>query len=140
MELAIYRKRKSYKLITFILIGIAIFCLIPNAILLASALTDPTIGMTGVNNSDLTVGMTGVENSDLLLDFNGADWHINPSEQPVMLAIPLVFLAVAILLLINLALSEEKNIKNLIYAAILIIIALTMLASIQFNINSLLGG
>lgn len=139
MELAIYRK-KNYKGFVFALLAIAIFCLIPNVILLADALTDPTIGMAGVNNSDLTVGMTGVENSDPLLDFNGADWHVDPSQQPLMLIIPLVFFAVAILLLIDLALSEEKKLVNLIYAAILIFIAVAMLGAIQFNINSLLGG
>jgi hypothetical protein len=85
-------------------------------------------------------GNLGVENSDLLLFNDGSDWHINPSEQPTMLIIPLVFLSVAILLLIQVAMSEDKSIKKLIYAAVLIIIALAMLSGIQFSVNTLLGG
>jgi hypothetical protein len=140
MELAIYRKQNKYKIATFIMVAICVLCIVPNAILLASALTDPTIEMSGVNNSELTIGRTGVNGSDQLLDYNGADWHVNPTEQPLMLIIPLVFFAVALLLLIQMALSEDKSISNLIYAAILIIMALALLTSVQFNINSLLGG
>jgi cytochrome bd-type quinol oxidase subunit 1 len=138
MESVMYRKNNQ-KTITIIMVML-ILCLIPVSIVVASALTDPTVGIN--NNSDLTAGMSGVNNSDLLLDFNGADWHINPSDSfyPIMIIIPLVFLAVAILILINFVLAEEKDIKNLIYAAVFIIIALAMLANMQFNINSFLGG
>jgi hypothetical protein len=122
------------------MVVLCIVCIIPTAIVFASAITDPTIGMSGVNNSDLTVGMTGVENSDLLLDNNPADWHINPSEQPLLLIIPLIFFALALLLLIDMAFSEDKNIKKLIYAAILIIMALALLSGVQFNVNNILGG
>jgi len=140
MELAIYRKKSNHKIIAIIMAVICVFCLVPNAILLADALNQPTIGMTGINNSDLTVGMTGILNSDLLIDNNVADWHINPSEQPVMLIIPLVFLSVALLLLIQVAFSEDKSIKKLIYAAVLIMIALALLSGVQFSVNTLLGG
>jgi hypothetical protein len=119
---------------------LCIVCIIPTAIVFASAITDPTIGMNGVNGSQLTVGMTGVEHSDLLLDYNPADWHINPSEQPSLLIIPLVFFAFALLLLIDMAFSKDKDIKKLIYAAILIMMALALLQGVQFNVNSLLGG
>lgn len=140
MELAIYRKRNNYRIIAIIMAAICALCLIPASIVLASVLNDATIGMTGVNNSDLTAGMTGVGNGDLLIDNDGTGIHINPSQYPLLPIIPLVFLAVALLLLINLAFSEDKSIKKLIYAAILIIIALSMLASIQFSVTNLLGG
>lgn len=140
METALYRKKSNYQVIAVVMAVICLFLLVTNAIVFASALNDPTIGMTGVNNSDLTVGMTGVENSDLLIDNNPADWHINPSEQPLLLVIPLVFFALALLLLIDTAFSEDRSIKKLIYAAILIMMALAMLGSVQFSVNSLLGG
>jgi hypothetical protein len=140
MELSIHRK--NYRAITIIMVVACVFCLIPLSIVMASALTDPTIGMNGVNNSSLTVGRNALDDSTRLLDNDAADWHISPSDSvyPIMILVPFVFLVVALLLLIQMALSEDKSIKNLIYAAILIIIALSMLSGIQFSINSLLGG
>lgn len=138
MELTMKRSNR----LRVIVIIATILCLIPISIVVAAAFNQPTIGMAGVNNSDLTVGMSGVNNSDLLLDYDASDWHISPSDSvyPIMIIVPLVFFAVGLLLLIQLALSEDKSLKNLIYAAVLIIIALSMLAGIQFNINSFLGG
>lgn len=141
MELAIYRKKTNKLKITAIFLAVVcLACLVPATMVFASALTDPTIGMTGVNNSDLTVGMTGVNNGDLLLDFDAADWHLNPSEYPIALAIPVVFFAVALLMILNMILADRVELKTIIYVAILISVALAMLASIQLNTNSLWGG
>lgn len=122
------------------MVVICLACLFPLGVGLASVFSQPTIGMTGVNDSNLTVGMTGVSNNDILIDFDAADWHINPSEYPILLIIPTVFFGVALFLIVSFALSEDKSIKNLIIAGILITVALAMLAGVQASTDTLLGG
>lgn len=138
MELAYKRIDKKYCKILIVLS--CLFVLIPTAVVFASALTQPLIGMIGVDDSQLTIGMVGINNSDRLIDFSKSDWHINPSEYPIMLSIPLIFFLVASLFIIQFALSEDKSIKKLVIAAILITIALALLSGVQFNVNMLLGG
>jgi len=139
MELALRRNNKKYFLIPLIVICISI--LVPVSIVFANSFTYPFVGMSGVNNSELTIGRTGVGTSDFLIDFD-APAHINPSSPsyPVMIIIPLVFLAVAILILAKLVFSEDIDLKILIIAAILVIIAISMLVSMQSQITSLIGG
>ena len=140
MELAIYRKTNNHHIITIMMVVICIVLMIPSIVVLASALTDPTIGMTGVNNSQLTVGMTGINHDDLLLDYNPADWHINPSDQPLLIVIPLVFLAFSILLIFYMLETKQHPLKILLTIGILIYIALALLPNINNIVNSLLGG
>ena len=142
MELAMHRKQGiSKKWILFPLLILCLVMLIPSAIVFASALDDPTIGMNGVNDSDLTIGMTGVNHSDLLIE-RGNNGHVNPSAMyfPLMMIVPLVFFALAILLILGMVFTDGLNIKGLILVAILIIIALALLAGVNFRTNSLLGG
>lgn len=138
MELAMARNRTDNKPLTILLVAICLIVMIPTAYVLASALTDPTIGRAGVANNDLTIGMVGVTHNDVLID-NGPPPTLSANEFPLMLIIPLVFLAVALLLLVQLVLDEPRDIKKLVIAAVLITIALTLLNVIQFNVNSLIG-
>ena len=125
------------------LIPLLIACLImvvPSAIVFANAMTDPYVGMSGVNNSDLTAGMTGVNRSDLLIDWDNPG-HINPSSPSygTMMAIPLIFFLLAILLILGMVFSKELNLKMLIIVAVLISLALALLSGVNFSTNSLLG-
>ena len=141
MEQVIYRKRTNKKLWLIPLIGFCLIMLVPSSIVFANAFTQPTIGMNEVTDSDLTVGMTGITSSDRLIDF-GNNGHINPTSVgfPVMMLIPLIFFFLALLLLLAMVFGEGLNIKGLIMVAILITIALALLASVNFSVNTLVGG
>jgi hypothetical protein len=140
MEL-VMRKQSNKKWFLIPLIVICLTILVPVSIVLANSFTYPFVGMSGVNNSNLTIGRTGVGTSDFLIDFD-APAHINPSSPsyPVMIIIPLVFLAVAILLLVKMALSDDLDLKMLIIIGIMIIISIAMLISMQSQITTLIGG
>ena len=143
MELVLSRKKNNVwvKTIVIAMIAVCLVYIVPTSLVLAGYWNDPTVGMFGVNNPDLTVGMTGVDNPDLLVEVRDFSLiYPDTAGYGLFIIIPLIFLAVAVLLLMNLVLSEEKDIKHLIYAAILIYVAISMLQSVQFNINSLLGG
>jgi len=141
MELSIKKERWGNKIIPLILLVLSIMLLIPSAVIFASALTQPLIGMNGVNNSGLTVGMNGITSSDRLIDF-GDSGNLNPDSPSFRLAglLPLIILVVAILLLINMVFAEEVKLKNIIFAAVLILLALAFLVTIQSNVTGLLGG
>jgi len=115
-------------------------CLIPTMIVFASALTQPLVGMNGVNNSGLTIGRTGSNNSNLTLDKGNTGGHINPSQYPLFPIIPIVLFMVSLLIIVIFILQENKDIRFLIYAGIIIIFALLLLSLVQTNINALLGG
>ena len=140
MEMVLRNKKLNKKLILIPLLILCLLMAVPSSIVFANALTDPTIGMTGVDNSDLTVGMSGVSESDFLIDFDNPG-HINPSSSvyPVMMIVPLIFFLLAILLILDMVFSG-LDIKKLIIVAILIVIALALLAGVNFSTNSLLGG
>lgn len=141
MELAIYRKKSNNRLVTTIMVVICLICLIPSAIVLASALTQPYIGMAGVNNSDLTVGMQPFDDSSRLIDYGGT-WHLNPNSSAFQLAnlLPLIFLVVGILLVWYMIEKEQPGVRILIVIAILIYFLLALLPSIQEMVTNLLGG
>jgi len=141
MELTIKREKWGNKFIPLVLLFLSVILLIPSAVIFASALTQPLIGMNGVNNSGLTVGMNGVTSSDRLIDF-GDSGNLNPNSPAFHLAnlLPLIILVVAIFLLLNMLFAEEVQLKNIIFAAVLILIALAFLVSIQSNVTDLLGG
>lgn len=138
MELALKRKQHS-KWILLPLIVLCLVMLVPSSIVLANALTDPYIGRSGIDNSDLTAGFNN--SSDLLIDWDNPG-HINPSSAvyPVMIIVPLIFFALALLILLGMAFTEGLTIKGLIIVGILIFIALALLAGVNFSTNSLLGG
>ena len=142
MEAALSQKQNNKRWVLTFLFLICMVGLIPSFVVFANALTDPTIGMSGVNDSQLTVGMTGVNNSNLLIDFNASDWHINPSSSvyPVMMAVPLIFFIVALLFILGLAFNPELNIKGVLIVALLIFVALALLVFVNSQTNSLLGG
>jgi len=138
MELAI-RRRQPNKLILIPFLIISMVCLIPAAIVFANAFTDPTIGMSGVNNSDLTAGFNG--SGDILIDFDNPG-HINPSSMSygLMIIVPLIFLLLAIILVLSMVFGDGLDLRKLILVAVLIITALALLAGVNFSTNSLLGG
>jgi hypothetical protein len=141
MELAIYRK-KNHKTIALTMAVVCVLCLIPITFVIASALTDPTIGMNGVNNSQLTVGRTGVNGSDQLIDNGSHSTILNPSSGAGQLAVTtvIVFMAFSILLILYEIETKKKPIYLLLTIAILIYIALALLPNINSIVNNLLGG
>lgn len=141
MELTLKLQQLNKK---WVLIPLAIICvvmLVPTAIAFANAINDPTIGMSGVNDSDLTIGMSGLGTSDFLIE-RGNNGHINPSSAvyPVAIIVPLIFFALALLLIVSMAFGEGLDLKKLILIAVLITIALALLAGVNFSTNSLFGG
>lgn len=132
-------KRKDNKLISIVMAIICVLCLIPTAVVFANAVTkQPTIGMSGVNNSGLTIGMTTLDNSSKLIDTNESQpSSLTSTETPFLIIIPLIFFLLALFLIMQVAFSEDKDFKKLVYAAILIFVALALLGAIQFHINGL---
>ena len=140
MELALQRKRSNPRIIVIMAV-MAVLCLIPPAIVLASALNDPTIGMTGVNNSQLTLGMHATDDSTRLLDNSGHPTILNPSSPAGQLAIiiPLIFIFLGILLIWYLIETKQSGIKILVVIAVLIYVLLALLPSINDIVRNLLG-
>lgn len=141
MELTLKRQQFNKK---WILVPLAIICLVmlvPTAIAFANAINDPTIGMSGVNDSGLTIGMAGLGTSDFLIE-RGNNGHINPSSEvyPVAIIVPLIFFALALLLIVSMAFGDGLDIKKLIIIALLIMIALALLAGVNYSTNNLFGG
>jgi hypothetical protein len=141
MELAIYRKRNN-KTVTIIMAVIFGLCLIPVSIVLASALSSSTMGMTGVNNSQLTVGMNAIDNSTRLMDNSSHPTILNPSSGAGQMAVVtvLIFLAFAILLVLYEVETQRPPLVILLTIGVLIYMALALLPAINTMVTTLLGG
>lgn len=140
MELALKRERS--KVIPIALLSVCLLLLVPSAVVFANSIaSNPAIGFTGVNNPDLTVGMVGISNSERLID-SGNTNHLNPSSAAFQLGalLPLIFIAAALLMLMKILLSDEVELKTIVIAAVLILIALVFLINIQGSVTGLLGG
>ena len=141
MELAMYRKRNN-KTITIIMAVVIALCLIPISIVVASALNQPTIGMTGVNNSQLTIGMHALDDSTKLIDNGINPATVSPSSGAGQMAIVtvLVFLAFAILLILYEIETKKPALIILLTIGVLIYMALALLPAINNMVTHLLGG
>ena len=140
MELVSYRKRNN-KTIAIILAVILALCLVPVAIVVASALNQPTIGMTGVNNSQLTVGMHATDDSTRLMDSGSTPSILNPSSPAGQMTIVtvIIFLVLAILLILYEVETHRHPIVILLTIGILIYVALALLPAINIMVRNLLG-
>ena len=133
------KKKKNISLI--LLIAMAVFLLIPATGAVASALSGHYfIGLSGVTGGNPSIGMYG---SSVHQGIGFDDWHINinpasPAGSTVLL-IPLIFLAAFIFLMLSMLFSGKVDLKVLIWAAVLIIIAFVLLSVINIGTHGLLG-
>jgi hypothetical protein len=142
VEVAIRKRQFNQWISTTVLLVICLMLFVPSVIAFASALNQPTIGMTGVNNSQLMLGMHATDDSTRLIDSSGHPSSLNPSSPAFQLGsmLPLIFIVLAILLILKMLDEGKLNIKVLILIGILIYLALAFLPNIQQAITNLLGG
>ena len=131
-------KFKKYKLAW---IALAFFAVLIPLIVLAVSSPYPYVGMSGIYNSNVYVGMAGVIHSRWDIGDNVPATYINPSSPlgNFLSLYPVIFVAFAVLSLINIMSKKGYPVINLIIGAVLIYIALAFLSGINANINSILG-
>lgn len=142
LELAIRKRRYSSKIFLIALLALCSVLFIQSAIVFAQAsILQPYIGMDGVNNPTLTIGMDTVDDSSRMIDRSGHSGYLNPSSPGFQLAsiIPMIFIAMAILLIFNMIETGKPNIKVLILIGILIYLTIAFMPTIQSIITGLLG-
>jgi hypothetical protein len=136
------KKRANYnKMVLVILLVMTLILLIPSSAVLAAALSGHyLIGLTSVTGSNPSVGMTGINVYPHIEYLAGAN-HLNPSSASGTFVsfLPILFLAVAILILLNMLFSGNVDLKQLVWAVILIVVAFAALAIINGGLRGLLG-
>jgi hypothetical protein len=138
MELTL--KRNNYNIITLIMVAL-VLCLIPISIVIASALTQTTIGMNGVINSQLTVGRNAADDSTRLMDsiWNPAIVHPDSAEGQMAIETEIIFVAFAILLILYEVETKEKPLVILLTVALIIYMAFALLPAINDILRNILG-
>ena len=138
MELTL--KQTNYtKLVIFI--AICSLCLIPISIVMASALTQTTIGMNGVANSQLTLGRNAADDSTRLMDsiWNPAIVHPDSAEGQMAVVTVIIFLAFSILLILYELETKRKPLVILLTIGIIIYTAFALLPAINDILRNVLG-
>ena len=117
--------------------------LIPTIVLANAILpTNNWVGMTGVSHSNLYIGLNGITHTNWWIGMNVQATYINPTSGvgSIINLFPLIFMALAVMVLIGYGLQKGFTPFTLIVMAIIIYVAIGLLMGINGNILSMFGG
>mgnify|MGYP005850114087 CR=1 FL=1 len=149
MHILIMQQNKIRWQILFVLLFAFVLLLLPITITFASELggyvSEKLVGMSGVSDSNLVIGSSGTTQSTFDIIMGNVEGvsvtYMNPTDPAYRLVevLSLIFVAIVILGGLAIIMTGEFGLAGIILYALVILIAVAGLGSIQAALRALLG-